>query len=358
MQITKNPPFPLSLAPMVGLSHAVLRQVVKEYMPQDSESIWPTEMLNSRRIPDEVIGRNSETLVLPNESRICPQLLGNEKRAIQRSIERLDELWPLHGIDINMGCPVQKALRHNYGVALMGDFDYARSVVEMASEVTSKKNLQLSVKLRAVNSNKSNLELRQLVHGLVDAGATRITLHPRTAEQQRRGRADWQQIKVLVDEFKSSSIQIIGNGDIQTVEDVFRMMSETGVTEVMSGRALTARPWLMWQVGERLGFQPPLFRKGEKAPVTAHQEGAEYGRMLARYVDLIDEIFCRQISMNENLALRRIQFFVKTSHVWLEFGHALMSTVTAAKTLSECRDRIRRFFESEQRMHQMTELRQ
>lgn len=358
MQITQNPPFPLSLAPMVGLSHAVLRQVIKEYMPENTQSIWPTEMLNTRRLPEEVLGRNSETLVLPHEDRMCPQLLGNEKKAIQRSIERLSDLWSLHGIDINMGCPVQKALRHNYGVALMGDFDYAKNVVAMASEVTAKKNLQLSVKLRAVDSTKSNLELRQLVHGLVDAGATRITLHPRTAEQQRRGRADWQQIKILVDEFKNTGIQIVGNGDIQTAEDVFRMMSETGVTEVMSGRALTARPWLMWQVGERMGLKAPAARSGEIAPATETQEGTEYRRMLLRYIDLVEDIFCRQIAMNENLALRRINFFVKTSHVWLEFGHTLMSMVTAAKTLNECRDRVAQFFEYEQRMYKKTELRQ
>ena len=162
----------------------------------------------------------------------------------------------------------------------------------------------------------------------------------------------------MVDEFKNTNIQIVGNGDIQTADDVFQMMLETGVAEVMSGRALTARPWLVWQVGERLGLAAPVLRAGESAPVTAIQEGAEFGRMLLRYIDLVEDIFVRQISMNENLALRRILFFVKTNHVWLEFGHSLMSTVSAAKTLTECHDRVVKFFENEQRMFQKTELRQ
>lgn len=359
MQLSDQKTFPLSLAPMVGLSHAVLRQVVREYMPQNSKTVWPTEMLNSRRLPEEVLGRNSETLVLPTEESICPQILGNEKQAIQRSIDRLANTWSLEGIDINMGCPVQKALRHNYGVALMGDFDYAKSVVAMASEATKANHLKLSVKLRAVDSNKSNIETKNFVHGLIEAGATRITLHPRTAEQQRRGKADWKQIKILVDEFASDSpIEIIGNGDIQTADDVFQMMQETGVRYVMSGRALTARPWLMWQVGERMGLAEPAGRDGQRAPQTELEEGAEFGRMMIRFIEIVEDIFIGHLKMNENLALRKIQFFVRTNHVWLEFGHAFMSTVNSAKTLADCKDRINAFFQNEQRLFGKTDLRQ
>lgn len=359
MQLNDAKTFPLSLAPMVGLSHAVLRQLIREYMPANAQTVWPTEMLNSRRLPEEVLGRNSETLVLPHENNICPQILGNDKQAIQRSIDRLAKNWRLEGIDINMGCPVQKALRHNYGVALMGDFDYAKSVVSMAAESTRALQLKLSVKLRAVDSTKTNVETKNFVHGLIEAGATRITLHPRTAEQQRRGKADWKQIKILVDEFsKVEAVEIVGNGDIQTAEDVFLMMQETGVRQVMSGRALTAKPWMMWQVGERLGFKPPPGRELQRAPITELEEGAEFGRMMIRFVELVEEIFIGHLAMNESLALRKIQFFVRTNHVWLEFGHAFMSTVNTAKSIAECKGRILAFFQIEQRMLQTTDLRQ
>ena len=45
--------FPLCLAPMVGLSHVALRLVVREYMPKNAFTLWPTEMLNSKRLPYE-----------------------------------------------------------------------------------------------------------------------------------------------------------------------------------------------------------------------------------------------------------------------------------------------------------------
>lgn len=70
----------------------------------------------------------------PEETQLVPQILGNEEKAISESIRKLED-WGAEGIDINMGCPVQKALRHNYGVSLMGDPEYAAEVVRMAKRL-------------------------------------------------------------------------------------------------------------------------------------------------------------------------------------------------------------------------------
>jgi tRNA-dihydrouridine synthase len=349
--------FPVCLAPMVGLTHAVLRLIVQDYMPADSQTIWPTEMLNSRRIPNEVLGKTSETFVLPSETNLVPQLLGNQSQEITESIVKLNQNWSLSGIDINMGCPVQKALKHNYGVSLMGDMDYAAQVVKYAVEAADSldKHIPISVKLRAVGSDKSLDELCVFIDKLASAGARWVTLHPRTAEQKRRGQSDWNQIKYLK---SRSAIPIIGNGDIQTADDVFTMLNETGADKVMSGRALTVRPWMMWQVGERLGLKAPVGRENEKAPQTSIEEGAEYGRMLLKFIALADQHFIQEIKQSENLILRKIQFFVKTNHVWMQFGNELTSVVNRSKTIHELKDNVSRFFEMEQAMFQRTELRQ
>ena len=356
--------FPLCLAPMVGLSHAVLRTVIQEYMPSSKinsknqlETIWPTEMLNSRRIPIEILGANSETYVRPDEINLVPQILGNNSLEITESILKLNAHWNLSGIDINMGCPVQKALKHNYGVSLMGDFDYAAQVVKYAVQATDRLAIKLpvSVKLRAVGSDKSMDELCRLIDKLADAGASWVTLHPRTAEQKRRGCADWNQIQYLKNR---SSIPIIGNGDIQTATDVFQMLESTKADKVMSGRALTARPWMMWQVGQKLGYANPVGRENEKVPLTDIEEGAEYGRMLLRFIDLMNEYYIQKIGLNENLVLRKILFFIRTGHVWLQFGHHLVALSSRAKNLIELKENVIHFFQSEQIMYQRTELRQ
>jgi tRNA-dihydrouridine synthase len=329
---------------MVGLTHVAMRLLVREYLPANAVTLWPTEMLNSRRVPKENFALVPETFRSDRESELVPQILGNEEIPIQESVKRLEGEWGADGIDINMGCPVKKALAHNYGVSLMGDPAYAAEVVRMTVRST---HLPVSVKLRAGHQN----DLEYLIHfiqGLEQAGASWITLHPRTTEMKRRGAADWSQIR----EVRSRvSIPVIGNGDIQVADDVRRMRAETGCDMVMVGRALTARPWLLWQVGEELGLPPPPGRLGP-APRGPEEEGAEYGRALMRFLTLLRESF------SEEQSLKRFRFFVRTGGTWLDFGHDLYARSTKAKTLEELEEALAAFFSRPQTMASRTELRQ
>lgn len=348
--------FPLTLAPMVGLTHVALRQVVRQYVPAGAYTIWPTEMLNSRKIPIENLKTTPETMRADNEVGLVPQILGNDEVAIAESVKKLIE-WGAEGIDINMGCPVQKALRHNYGVALMGDPEYAAEVVKMTVRHST---VPVSVKLRA-GTQADFSYLLNFVSGLQKAGASWICLHPRTAAQKRRGVADWAQIKKLRE---SVDLPIVGNGDVQTAEDVFQMLDLTSCDLVMSGRALAARPWMMWQVGEMLGLPAPNFVDEfnlgawdealgrRRAPRDPFEEGAEYGKCL-----LLNLKLCRE-HFGENLAIRKIRFFVRTTSVWLLFGHTLISVTTKAKTFSELEAGIVQFFSNPVEMTQKTDLRE
>ena len=336
--------FPLCLAPMVGLSHVALRLVVRDYLPPDAFTLWPTEMLNSRRVPDEDLAKTPEAMRADVETGLVPQILGNDETFISRSVKKLID-WGAEGIDINMGCPVQKALKHNYGVALMGDAGYAAEVVRMTVRHST---VPVSVKLRA-GAQGDFQYLHNFVKGIADAGASWVCLHPRTAEQKRRGSADWQQIRKLREEIQ---LPVIGNGDIQIADDVFQMQDETKCDLVMAGRALAARPWMLWQVGETLGFQTPTWAEGRKAPRTKEEEGAEYGRCLIKLMDLSREYF------GENLAMRKVRFYVRTTCVWLTFGHNLHSVTMKAKTFDEMRDGVLKFFSGPVEMVQRTQLRE
>lgn len=337
--------FPLCLAPMVGLTHVALRESMREYLPQDAFTIWPTEMLNSRRIPGEDLEKTPETLRAPTETGLVPQILGNEETEIAESVKRLIE-WGAEGIDINMGCPVQKALKHNYGVALMGDPAYAAEVVRMTVKNSS---VPVSVKLRAVGSTKEFDELLNFVMGLRNSGASWVCLHPRTAAQKRRGWADWEQIKQL---HKAVDFPVIGNGDVQTVEDAVLMLQETGCDMAMAGRGLAARPWMLWQLGEELGLANPVGKENQKAPRTPQEEGAEYGRFLLKFIER-----CR-FYFGEDLALRKVRFYVRTTHVWLDFGNALTGVCAKARTIDEMLVAVAKFFEATVEMCPRTELRQ
>lgn len=334
--------FPVCLAPMVGLSHLALRKVIAEYLPEGAETLWPSEMLSSRRLPGENLAETPEAMHDDNEKFWVPQILGNEEKYIAPSVQKLMD-YGAEGIDINMGCPVQKALRHNYGVALMGDVDYAARVVEMTVKNCS---VPVSVKLRAGFENTTDAMI-PFMKRLESAGAQWLTLHPRTAEQKRRGTADWQQIKEVKDALQ---IPVIGNGDVQVADDVFKMIRQTGCDSVMIGRALTARPWLMWQVGEKLGLPAPLGKTGP-APSTPEQEGHEYYLCAKKILSIMQERF-RPV-----VAMKKYQFYIKTSSVWLEYGHFLYAKVTKCQTPEQIIIALDEFFAVEQRMIQRTEWR-
>lgn len=317
--------FPFTLAPMVGLSHVALRSLIQDYMPRDAISYWPTEMLNSRRLPAQNVGATPETLRTERDQYLVPQILGNELKFIKPSLEKLKNIH-IAGVDINMGCPVSKALKHNYGVALMGDPEYAWKIVR---ETKGCSEVPVTVKLRSgldfhEDSKKQEAWFDLFTAGLIDAGADLLCLHPRMASQKRKGNADWSQIKRLKE---MSSIPVIGNGDIQCYEDALAMLEETGCDGVMMGRALTARPWIMWQLGEELGMEPPLGKEGMKAPRTKEEEAYEYGRALKQFV-----IYCFEF-FDETHANKKIKFYLRVSHRWLNFGHFL------CKKLGKCNSR-------------------
>jgi len=78
----------------------------------------------------------------------------------------------------------------------------------------------------------------------------------------------------------------------------------------------------------------------------------EYGRSLKRLLELMASVF------SERLTINKFRFHVKTSHVWLPFGHYLASQVTRPKTLDEMNLVLDQFFSQPVVMRSHTDLRQ
>ena len=83
------------------------------------------------------------------------------------------------------------------------------------------------------------VEIAQIVE---DAGASAITVHPRTKDQGYSGKADWSIIKEVKE---NVDVPVIGNGDIKSCFDAKRMLDETDCDAVMIGRAALGNPWLI-----------------------------------------------------------------------------------------------------------------
>ncbi|MBM3289481.1 MAG: tRNA dihydrouridine synthase DusB, partial [Candidatus Hydrogenedentes bacterium] len=95
-------------------------------------------------------------------------------------------------------------------------------------------------------------------------GAKALAVHCRTRDQGHRGNADWSWLEKIKG---TVSIPIIGNGDVQTPEDVKRMF-ETGCDGVMIGRGAIQNPWIFQQAkhflrtGEHMA-EPTIFERIE-----------------------------------------------------------------------------------------------
>ena len=95
-------------------------------------------------------------------------------------------------IDINMGCPVPKvALRAQAGSALLKN---PQKIREIVSAVVAAVNVPVTVKIRS-GWDSDHINAVEVAKICEEAGASAITVHPRTRKQGYSGKADWLIIK-------------------------------------------------------------------------------------------------------------------------------------------------------------------
>ena len=163
-------------------------------------------------------------------------------------------------IDINMGCPVKKvAIKSKAGSALLKNPEKAEKIVE---RVVDSVPIPVTVKIRSGwdHDTINAVEMAKIVE---NAGASAITVHPRTREDRYDIAADWSIIKEVKD---NVSIPVIGNGDIWTCYDAKQMIAETGCDGIMIGRAIRGNPWIVKQCIDYLdnGYEPQRVTAEEK----------------------------------------------------------------------------------------------
>jgi len=145
-----------------------------------------------------------------------------------------------------MGCPANKILKGCAGAGLMRDLGRAKGIIEACRKALP--TTPLTVKFRAgiTEETLNFVELGRICEG---EGVAAVALHPRTAKQMYTGRADWSRIARLKEAVR---IPVVGNGDVETPEDVPKMLRETGCDAVMIGRATMKNPWIFRQAADLL----------------------------------------------------------------------------------------------------------
>jgi len=232
----------VGLAPMAGISNPAYMKICEEMGVG-----WAvTELISS----EAIVRNNKKTLEMLNgiEKLNIPvgiQIFGSEPKTMAQASKILCEHFhQIKLIDINMGCPVPKvALRAQAGSSLL---KYPDKIKEIVSAVVESVSVPVTVKIRSGwDSNSINaVEVAKIIE---KAGASAITVHPRTRAQGYSGNADWNIIKQVKE---AVSIPVIGNGDIKTIYDAEKMLKETNCDAIMIGRGALGNPWFIKEVYE------------------------------------------------------------------------------------------------------------
>jgi tRNA-dihydrouridine synthase B len=236
---------PLYLAPMAGVSESPFRRLCRRF----GADVVVTEFLSAEGIRRENEATISKLRFGPDERPIGVQIFGSDPLAMGEAAAFVTDIFAPEFIDINFGCPVKKVVKRNGGSGCLRDLGLVQEVIRTVARSTS---LPMTCKIRS-GWNEEMRDPVTIALRCQDAGARVLALHPRTRTQMYSGHAHWDEIAAVVD---ALDIPVLGNGDIRTPQDAFRMRQETGCAGVMIARGSFGQPWIFDQTRDLLEGRP------------------------------------------------------------------------------------------------------
>jgi nifR3 family TIM-barrel protein len=310
---------PLLLAPMAGLTHSALRQVMSGF---GGIGLLSTEMLSAKRLPTENPGISPYLIRASSERPLSYQLLTSTPGELGRALDAL-HACKADAVDLNMGCPAPAVGKFGAGISLMEQPENVRSIVAEARRRTS---LPLTAKIR-LGTDLDEEKLRSFCSMLEDEGIDMLSIHARLKHESFARSPRWERIAGIKERL---TIPVIANGGIFSVQDARDCLRISGADGLMLGRGAVIRPWLFSEIARDVC--------GRAVAEAAVSLPAVYGM----FIDLLNKHFRPEYRLG-----RLKQFTHYFAHNY-QFGHHLASKVQASKDLEEARERADIFFASQQ----------
>ncbi|HVB19941.1 MAG TPA: tRNA-dihydrouridine synthase [Candidatus Paceibacterota bacterium] len=233
------------MAPMADVTDVAFRALVAARGAPDvswTEFVSADGLYHTREIQKMKDAENPlmrDLLFSKGEHPIVAQVFSSRPEMIVYAAKLVAELG-FDGMDINMGCPDRAIERQGCGAAMIKNPKLAQELIRTAQGAGS---LPVSVKTR-VGYNKESLD--EWLTALLEANPTAITLHLRTRKEMSLVPADWELMKkaVVLRDRVNPSVLLIGNGDVQDLEDGRAKIAESGCDGAMLGRAMFGNPWV------------------------------------------------------------------------------------------------------------------
>jgi tRNA-dihydrouridine synthase B len=241
---------PTVLAPLAGITNLPLRLLAKEA----GCGLVCSEMISSNGLVYNSEKTHRLMDSVPQERPLSVQIFGSEP-GIMAEAARIVAAAGADIVDINFGCSVKKVLKTGSGAALMKTPALAREILHAVRKAV---RIPVTIKIRS-GWDRSGAQALEISDIAENCGIDAIAVHPRTAAQGFRGRADWEIIAAVK---KQAGIPVLGNGDIQTPEDALDMFARTGCDAVMVGRAAIGNPWIFAGIKALLENREGCFQTG------------------------------------------------------------------------------------------------
>jgi len=238
-----------ALAPMEDVTDTVFREVVLRLSQPGNLHLLFSEFLSTDGFchpvgKEKVVHRfkvnaSELKLVRRDNVKLVAQIWGTDPEKFYKTARFIAEETEFDGIDINMGCPMKNIIKKGACSALINTPQLAREIITAVHEAT---DLPLSVKTRV---GFKSVVTESWISNLLESEADALIVHGRIQKMMSEGEADWNEIGKAVqlrNQIKPS-MKLLGNGDVMSIAEANKKVSDYGVDGVMVGRGIFHNPW-------------------------------------------------------------------------------------------------------------------
>jgi tRNA-dihydrouridine synthase len=316
------------IAPMANVTDYAFRTMFAKYGK-------PDVMWNEFVSADGLCSPGRERLLLDlkfsnKERPIVAQLFTGNPEKMREATVLIREL-KFDGMDINMGCPDKSVEKQGSGAGHIKNPNLAMQVLQSAREGWIGKklskveydqmiadgsisNIPVSVKTR-IGYNKE--EIDNWIRLLLQQRLPALTVHLRTRKDMSDVPAHWElmpKIVALRDEIQSNIPKeertlIIGNGDVNSLDEAHEKVKKYGCDGIMIGRGIFGKPWFFSAIpksGGKTATSPECSSRdiscgdNEKAP--------EFRlKVMLEHTKLFEKTYCGKINA-KNFAVMKKHF--------------------------------------------------
>lgn len=226
------------LAPMEDVTDTVLRQVIARY---GKPTVFFTEFTNVEGMfskGEKLV--NQRLRYTKAELPLVAQIWGTHPENFYKAARKLIDMG-FSGVDLNMGCPAQGPVSRGVCSGLINNRALAKEIIDATKEGAAGL-IPVSVKTR-LGFRAIDFEWIQFV---LEQKVAVLTVHLRTVSEMSKVPAHWDTLKTVVEmrDALSSETLIIGNGDIQSLNEARQKVTEAGADGAMIGRGIFNNPYL------------------------------------------------------------------------------------------------------------------